>query len=169
MPLIVLSTNLTLPIFFTCHILCRQAQPLLLSAKVTQKHFRQATLYQKCLCALPGGIATLTLANNFAFSSTRFIHAKAHLNQVRNNAKSIYFATLQYSSPQNLYSLHCCVLPFILALPCPIPNTKNCLFSSPECQTPFLHFPMSSLKFPARPPYQKSHCSELYQKSKPVP
>lgn len=27
---------------------------MLLSAKVTQKHFRQAALYQKCLCALPG-------------------------------------------------------------------------------------------------------------------
>jgi len=115
MPLIVLSNNLTLPIFFTCHILCRQAQPLLLSAKVNAKALSTGYALSKLPLRPAGGIATLTLANSFAFSSTHSVHAKAHLNQVRNNAKSIYFATLQYSSPQNLYSLHCCVLPFIPA------------------------------------------------------
>ena len=61
MPLIVLSNNLAPShlLYFICYILCRQAQPLLLSAKVTQKHFRQATLYQKCLCALPGALPRL--------------------------------------------------------------------------------------------------------------
>ena len=163
MPLIVLSNNLTPSYLLYLSYFVPTGTAFVTFCESNAKALSTGYALSKVPLRPAGGIATLTLANRFACSSAHSIHAKAHLNQARNNAKSIYFATLQYSSPQNLYNLHCCVLPFIPALPCPIPNTKNCLFSSPECQTPFLHFPMSSLKFLSRPPYQKSHCSELHQ------
>jgi len=117
MPLIVLSNNLTPShlLYFYLLYFVPAGTAFVTFCESNAKALLTGYALSKMPLRPAGGIATLTLANTFAFSSTRFIHAKTHLNQVRNNAKSIYFATLQYSSPQNLYSLHCCVLPFIPA------------------------------------------------------
>ena len=112
MPLIVLSNNLTPSYLLYLSYFVPTGTAFVTFCESNAKALSTGYALSKVPLRPAGGIATLTLANSFAFSSTHFVHAKAHLNQVRNNAKSIYFATLQYLSPQNLYSLHCCVLPF---------------------------------------------------------
>jgi len=115
MPLIVLSNNLTPSYLLYLSYFVPTGTAFVTFCESNAKALSTGYALSKVPLRPAGGIATLTLANRFACSSAHSIHAKAHLNQARNNAKSIYFATLQYSSPQNLYNLHCCVLPFIPA------------------------------------------------------
>ena len=121
---------------------------MLLSAKVTQKHFRHAPLYQNCLCALPGAFRPADGGRLFAAlipPLPSFLPTAQHCNVYNFCNLAIFKSAIPRL--QNSNTLHCCAV----ALP-----VRHCLILSSSqyhvlfirfARTPNSFFAFSSVRF----------------------